>query len=536
MGAIKQRLCKPPHLRLVECPFLQDLLLDLMNSDGGDGAIRPGRRVSRSSLDHGIFAALRQKVASSGYRPPGSSLPLEDSARGLASGETPSAIDFTPRLCYLNEQSLPVFKGERCVPMSRRWGITSFPILCLILGLFQLPGCGKDGGKNPQAGVDGEPAIPVTVAEAVARDVTVFMTYTGKIEACQDITIRSKIGGILDEVLVEEGDSVKAGQTLARVEDEEYLLAVREAEASLFSARSNLAKITQLSRPQEIDAARAAYERAQADFDKARVTWERTESLYEKRVISKQEYDIAKLDYQSKKATRDAAKENFDLVAEGARTEDIEMAKFQVNQAEARLSLAKKRLNDTRIRSPILGVVTRKMVEMGDLMAVGTPVANVVDIRQVETEVGITEKDLPHIRLDSKVSATVVAYPGRAFSATIVFIGVKADSLTGTFPMKIEFDNVSGLLKPGMVVEVRIEKETYENVVAIPQHAVLDKVTRKVVFVIEDGISRERSVDLGPLVEEDVVIQEGLDAGETFVVVGQQSLKDGSKVKIETQG
>jgi HlyD family secretion protein len=308
---------------------------------------------------------------------------------------------------------------------------------------------------------------------------------------------------------------------------------LHEAEAALFSARSNFAKMRQLSRPQEIDAARSAYERAQADFNMARITWERRRQLYERGVISKHEYDVSELDYKSKKATRDAAKKQLDLIEEGARSEDIEMAKFQVKQAEAKLSLAQKRVSDTRIESPISGVIAQKTVDPGDLVALGTPVANVLDMTVMETEVGVTEKELPYLRKESEAVATVVAYPERIFRGRIVFIGVKADTATGTFPVKVEFDNASGLLKSGMVAEVRIEKETYQNVVTIHQDAVLDRVNRKVIFVIEDTRSRERSIELGPFIEEEVIVKKGLAAGETFVVVGQQSLKNGSRVRIE---
>ncbi len=173
------------------------------------------------------------------------------------------------------------------------------------------------------------------------------------------------------------------------------------------------------------------------------------------------------------------------------------------------------------------------MADPGDLVALGTPIGNVVDMTKVETEVGVTEKDLPYLRRESSVTATVVAYPDRIFAGRIVFIGVKADDVTGTFPVKVEFDNPSGLLKSGMVAEVKIERETYQDVVTIPQDAVLDKVNRKVVFVIEDGRSLERSVQLGPFVEEEVIVKKGLTAGETFVVVGQQRLKHGITVRIE---
>lgn len=417
--------------------------------------------------------------------------------------------------------------------MNRSTTILPTLLLSLLLGLFQLLGCGNDRGATPQAAEDIESAIPVMVRQAVARDVTIFMTCTGKIQAIQDITIRSEIGGILEEVLFEEGDRVVGGQILARVEDKEYVLALREAEAALFSARSNFAKMRQLSRPQEIDVARSAYERAQADFNMARITWERRRQLYERGVISKHEYDVSELDYKSKKATRDAAKKQLDLIEEGARSEDIEMAKFQVRQAEAKLSLAQKRVSDTRIESPISGVIAQKTVDPGDLVALGTPVANVLDMTVMETEVGVTEKELPYLRKESEAVATVVAYPERIFPGRIVFIGVKADAATGTFPVKVEFDNASGLLKSGMVAEARIEKETYQNVVTIHQDAVLDRVNRKVIFVIEDGRSRERSIELGPFVEEEVIVKKGLAAGEAFVVVGQQSLKNGSRVRIE---
>ena len=419
--------------------------------------------------------------------------------------------------------------------MNRQTTVFQITGFLLILGMLLLLGCTGDGADNPQAAEGNEPTIPVTVARVTTQDVTIVMTFTGKIQAIQDLTVRSKVGGILEDVLFEEGDAVSEDQILARVEDEEYTLAVREAEATLLSARSNLAKTRQLSRPQEIDAARATYERAQADFGMARITWERRKKLYEKEIISRQEYDMAEMELKAKRAACDAAKEQLELVKAGARSEDIEMAKFRMNQAEAQLSLAKKRLNDTLIKSPISGVITRKMIDAGDLVAVGTPIANVIDMTSVETEVGVTEKDLPYLRKESKAVASVVAYLERKFPGRIMFVGLKADAATGTFPVKVEFDNPTGLLKPGMIAEVQIEKETRQKVVTIPQYAVVDKVDKKVVFVIENGRSSERSVELGPSVMEDVIVKKGLTVGETLVVVGQQSLKDGSEVRIEKE-
>jgi multidrug efflux pump subunit AcrA (membrane-fusion protein) len=417
--------------------------------------------------------------------------------------------------------------------MQRPAGILSFCLVFSVFGLLILLGCGQDRGDNRQGAEEVEPAIPVTVATVEAEDITTFMTFTGKIQAVQDITIRSEVGGILEEVHFEEGDRVEEDQILARVEDEEFVLALREAEAAFFSAESNLMKMRRLSRPQEIDTARSAYERAEADFSMARITWERRKQLYERGVVSKHEYDVAELDYKSKRAARDATKKQLDLVEEGARSEDIEMARFQVKQAEAKLSLARERLGDTRIRSPISGILARKMVDRGDLVALGTPIGNVLDMTTVETEIGATEKELPHLRMDCDVTAIVVAYAERLFPGRIACIGVKADEATGTFPVRVEFDNASQLLRPGMVAEVRVEKETYQNVVTIRQDTVLDKVSRKVVFVIEDGRSRERPVELGPLIGDEVIVKKGLTVGEPFVVVGQQSLKNGSRVRIE---
>jgi multidrug efflux pump subunit AcrA (membrane-fusion protein) len=408
-------------------------------------------------------------------------------------------------------------------------------VLFVGAGFLVFSGCGKDGGEHPQAAEETDSVVPVAVSRATARDITTYMTFTGKIQAIKDITLRSKVAGVLEKVLFEDGDGVERDQALAQVEDEEYLLALREADASLFSAESNLAKMEQFSRPQEIDAAQADYERALADFGMAQLTWQRRKQLYEKGVISKHEYDIAEMEYKGKKAARNAAKKQLDLTKEGARTEDIEMARFQVKRAEAQLALAKKRLDDTRIRSQFRGIIARRMVDPGDLVSVGTPIANVLDMTRVEAEVGVTEKELPFLRMECEVVARVVAYPERTFQGRIVFIGVKAEGATGTFPTKIEFDNLSARLRPGMVVEVKMEKETHPGVIAVRQDAVLDKVNRNIVFVIQDGRSQERPVKLGSFIGEDVVVTEGLTEGELFVVVGQQSLKDGSRVRIERE-
>jgi HlyD family secretion protein len=315
------------------------------------------------------------------------------------------------------------------------------------------------------------------------------MRVSGNIELTE-VDIAFKTAGRLVVLAVEEGDQVKKGALIARLDQEELLERRESAVASLDSSRSRLrqsgtaieyqrqqvegqisrsraelnqeeAVLRELqsgSRRQEIESARAALARAKAEQQRAQADWDRAQSLYKDKDISTARYDEAKAHFESAQAQLQQATEQLDLVREGPRKEDIDGARAQVERAKANLRLAEaarfelKRLQeeqlarkaDTRqaaaqldiqetllknaeVLAPMDGVVLVKSAEPGEVLAAGTTVVTLGNLAQPWLRAYINEQDLGRVKLGTAVRVTTDSFPGKTYTGRISFIASDAE-------------------------------------------------------------------------------------------------------------
>lgn len=313
--------------------------------------------------------------------------------------------------------------------------------------------------------------------------------FSGNIELTR-VDIAFKIPGRLVERTVDEGDAVKKGMVMARL-DREQLLRQRDREkAALASAESQLtqlqtsiayqretlegqiaqhrAELSQAeaglktllagSRPQEIEQARASVDSAKTEFERAKKDWDRAQILIKNDDISTSQYDQFRTRFESASAALKQAQERLALVLEGPRKEDIEAARAQVARAKAGLQLAEatrlelkrreqeretrraeidrsratlgiseSQLEDTVAVSPIDGVVMAKAAEVGETVAAGTTVVTVGDIEHPWLRGYISEKDLGRVKLGDKVKVTTDSFPGKVYWGRVGFISSEAE-------------------------------------------------------------------------------------------------------------
>jgi HlyD family secretion protein len=312
---------------------------------------------------------------------------------------------------------------------------------------------------------------------------------SGNIELTE-VDISFKVPGKLVQRTVDEGDFVKKGQLIARIDRDQmdrqkardmagvssagfqldqsrtsiaYQEASLEADielkrAELKAAQAHLDELVAGSRPQEIQEARASVSDAQAQFDQAKLDWDRAQTLFKNDDISKSQFDQFRARFDSTQAMLKQAQERLALSVEGPRKEQIEYARAQVAQAQAALKLSEAnrlevqrrkedlserraemdraqqqvaitntQINDTEVFSPVDGVVLVKAAEVGEVLAAGTTVVTIGDIQHPWLRAYIGEKDLGRVKIGSKAKVTSDSFPGKGYWGRVSFISSEAE-------------------------------------------------------------------------------------------------------------
>ena len=289
---------------------------------------------------------------------------------------------------------------------------------------------------------------------------------SGNIEVTS-VGVGFKIPGHVAQRLVDEGESVRKGQVIARLETTDLELDVANANAQLLAAQATLTQLTNGSRPQDVSAARAGLRSAEADKQNAAAEYRRIQQLYAQNAVSAQEKDRSQTAYARALARADQMTEQLSLVAEGPRQEEIELAAARVEQAKQLLNLAKTRLAYAQISAPLDGVVLSKNIEAGEYVTQGTPVVTIAELGQVWLKAYIAETDLGRIKLGQKVAITTDTYPKKIYNGSIGFIASEAEftpkniqtaeeRVKLVYRVKIVVDNAERELKPGMPADAII--------------------------------------------------------------------------------
>jgi RND family efflux transporter MFP subunit len=302
----------------------------------------------------------------------------------------------------------------------------------------------------------------------------------GRLTPNRAVTLSVEVGGIVDSYDADVGDKVEKGQTLVKIDPTDYLLALKEAEASLEVARARL--------------------------NAAKKSFDRTKSL-PKDVISPDNFEKVEADFKSSRAS--------------------------VERVKVLVDINKEKLKKTQIKAPFTGFIAERFVEKGQIIGIGQPVVYLVDLTPMRIMVHLAEMDYVLLDKEDKVSVIIEACPQTIFNARIDLIGIKADERTNTFDVEILVDNPEILLKAGMTARVGLTVLTIHDVIMIPQSTILYRKDRTEVFVVgEDEKAEVRTVELGRSTGKMVHITKGLTVGDRLVTTGGQYLKTGDKVMI----
>lgn len=323
-----------------------------------------------------------------------------------------------------------------------------------------------------------EKIFAVQTAPVETKNLPRVITLTGNIRPLHEVDIAAKIGGRIEKIVADLGDRVRAGSTLASIEHREIALQVKQAEAGLAAARANFHNA-------DAEAKRGA---------KLQVAGALSDSQYEGMLLRR------------------------------------EAAAAQLAQAEASLALAREALRNATLTSPIAGTVTRRGVNLGQLVAPGIPIYQVQEFSIVKFTAGVDAAEVGALAKGMPVRVAVDAFPEELFEGSIARISPALDPMTRRAIVEVEIPNSQQRLLPNMFARGIVEVGRSEDATVVPSVAVIEEGTRHIVYVVEQGKATRKEVQLGFTGEKYAVLQSGVTPGEKVVIAGQELLRDGARV------
>lgn len=244
------------------------------------------------------------------------------------------------------------------------------------------------------------------------------------------VDVAAKVTGRVETLPVHEGDTVSAGQLLMTLDIPEVEAKLKEVEALKSAASARQSLVDEGARPQEIRAAKAQMQRAQAGQELAQKTFNRVHALYREGLISKQKHDEALAQKKSADELLAAAKEQYDIALTGARTQEKQAATALTAQATGGVEQVESLVKEKNVTSPIASEISRIYVEIGEVAAAGLPLATLVDLSDQWAVFNIREDDMPKITKGAVLSAEIPALNAKNVQFKVYFINPRGDYAT----------------------------------------------------------------------------------------------------------
>jgi membrane fusion protein (multidrug efflux system) len=314
--------------------------------------------------------------------------------------------------------------------------------------------------------VDSTAAIPVEMASAARGPMSAYYASTATLEAEEEAMVVAKVRGIAQNISVEEGDYIKAGELMATLEDRQLQIEASQAKATM---------------------------------DRLLNGYKRSKELYGRELISAEQFENAKFEYESQKAA-------------------YELAQLNVEYAQ--------------IQAPISGVISQRLIKKGNMVNTDQQVFKITDFDPLLAILHVPEHEMNKLKKGQQAVIRADAVQGETFTGSVLRISPVVNPETGTFKVTIAVRDQSNQLKPGMFGRVRIVYDTRENALMIPKEAVMSEDGASSVFVMNNRLVFRKPISTGYENGANIEVVEGLADGDSVVTIGHSSLQDSAKVQV----
>lgn len=354
---------------------------------------------------------------------------------------------------------------------------------------------GKQGAKKGA----GQRVVSVGSAEARTGQVREEILITGSLKPKEQVDVTSKTTGRVEKLTFYVGDAVKKGEVIAQIEDSELRQQVRRAAASIEVVKATLAQ-------------------RRAELANVRADLERSRQLMEAGLIPKQEYESKRTSFQVVQA-------------------QIQLTEAQGDQAQAELSELKIRQEQTRIVSPMDGLIAERFVDEGAIVSPSTPIVRLVNLSTMVTRANVPEREVSKLRVGNKAIVRVDAFGGEVFEGKVTRVSPVLDAATRSALVEVEIRNRGTGLKAEMFARVTLDLANFRQAVLIPREALVYRGQQPGVYVLGmDNKPMFRDIEPGIVQGDDVEVLANLSPGTRIVTKGASMLTDGVQVKVAGSG
>jgi len=441
-------------------------------------------------------------------------------------------------------------------------GIPITKILSLIVLSSFFLACGKSKAENEaqkQAETQAETVINITVDKAVSREVPAIIQATGSFTADETSDIATRVGGRVTNIYANVGQFVTQGTVIAKLDENEARLQLAQAKANVAQAVSGVRQAEarlglspngtfNSSTIPEVRSANANIEQAQAQLRESEANLRQAE-VNEKRYRELVETgDVAVITYETYRTARDTAraardtarasvnnaKQQLEAAINAAKQNNaaIQSAQAAVEASQTQIGIAEQAVADTVIRAPFSGYLSARPTAVGEFVTTSTPIATILRTNPIKVQIQIAEADIPFVTLGRAVQVQVDSYKDRTFGGTVTAVNPAIDTTSRSAIVEAQIENNDNALRTGMFATAKIVREGGSTGIFVPRSAVQnDKATQNYrVYVIQEGIAKVRTVQIGIEENDFYQILSGVNADETVATSNLEQLFEGAKV------
>jgi RND family efflux transporter MFP subunit len=374
-----------------------------------------------------------------------------------------------------------------------------------------LAGCGGDpaaagGKKAAKDGPGGKgPAREVRLAQAEERRLARTVDVSGTLAAAEQTQLGFKIAGRLDRLLVDIGSPVRRGQVIARLSPTDFELKVRQAETALQQARAQLG-LSPSGASDAVDPTQTAgVKQAAATLKQAQLNRDRMARLFQEQLIPRSDLDTAEANFG---------------VADGRYQEATETARTRqalLSQRRSELAIAQQQLADSVLTAPFDGAIRERLVNAGDYLAAGAPVAVLVRVHPLRLRLAVPEREAAGIQAGQPVALTVEGDPAK-HTGRVARISPAISEDNRTLMVEAEVPNADGSLRPGAFARAEIVVQAGDTAVLVPASSIVTFAGIQKVVGVEGGKAVEKKVRTGRHSGDQVEIVDGIKPGDSVVI------------------
>ena len=410
------------------------------------------------------------------------------------------------------------------------------PII-VVAAIFGVAGVRFFSSRNDV--VDEVSAIPVVIGSPEIKTAEELLRYPGTLNSSETVTIVPKMAGRVDRIFVKEGDFVTAGASLIQLEAESASLQAEQALSAWNAADAQLRAAERGVRDAELENAQADLAQAEEDLAAAERNFERSKRLYESGTIAKAAYEETENKLGSARTRLENARRSVQMMEEGAGSEELDMAKANAEAAKAVYDLTKLQLDYSKITSPVDGIVAKILVDQGNMVGPGSALMAIVQDDPIEVCIRVPEKHYASFAAaggNIRVRVNPIAYPeSDPFEGVVTKVAPIIDPASRTFDVCADVKNPAGLLKPGMYVNTEIVMGRVENVLMVPDTAIVLRDDRTVVYKAvgdEPVVATRVEIESGKKSGGFTAVYGGLTADDTIIILGNAFIENGQIVEV----